>query len=125
MVRRVRVVCALMAVAAVGAAGMTAAAVAAKTTTKNLSVKGTVAYNVKTIKAPAGKVTLKLKNGTAVPHNVAIKGKGLKKPAIGKVVGKGKTSVATATLKAGSYIFYCSVPGHEAAGMKGTLKVTK
>jgi uncharacterized cupredoxin-like copper-binding protein len=27
------------------------------------------------------------------------------------------------TLKPGSYEFYCQVPGHEAAGMKGTLTV--
>ncbi len=125
MVRRVRVACALMAVAAVGAAGMTAVAVAAKTTTKTLSVKGPVAYSSKSVTVPAGKVTLKMKNGTAVPHNIAIKGKGLKKPVIGKVVGKGKISVATATLKAGTYTFYCTVAGHEAAGMKGVLKVKK
>ena len=125
MVRRVRVACALMAVAAVGAAGMTAVAVAAKTTTKSLSVKGPVAYSSKSVTVPAGKVTLKMKNGTTVPHNIAIKGKGLKKPVIGKVVGKGKISEATATLKAGTYTFYCTVAGHEAAGMKGVLKVKK
>lgn len=125
MVRRVRVACALMAVAAVGAVSMTAVAVAAKTTTKTVKVKGPVAYSSKSVTVPAGKVTLKMKNGTAVPHNIAIRGKGLKKPAIGKVVGKGKTSVATAKLKAGSYVFYCTVPGHERAGMKGTLKVTR
>ena len=125
MVRRVRVACALMAVAAVGAAGMTAVAVAAKTTTKSLSVKGPVAYSSKSVTVPAGKVTLKMKNGTTVPHNIAIKGKGLKKPVIGMVVGKGKISEATATLKAGTYTFYCTVAGHEAAGMKGVLKVKK
>ena len=125
MVRRVRVACALMAVAALGTAGMTAVAVAAKTTTKTVTVKGPAAYSSKSVTAPAGKMTLKMKHGTAVPHNIAIRGKGLKKPAIGKVVGKGKTSVATATLPPGGYVFYCTVPGHEQAGMKGTLKVTR
>jgi uncharacterized cupredoxin-like copper-binding protein len=38
-------------------------------------------------------------------------------------VGQGGKSVATATLKAGQYTFYCSVDGHEAAGMTGTLTV--
>jgi uncharacterized cupredoxin-like copper-binding protein len=32
-------------------------------------------------------------------------------------------STFTADLKAGTYIFYCQVPGHEQAGMKGTLTV--
>jgi uncharacterized cupredoxin-like copper-binding protein len=30
----------------------------------------------------------------------------------------------TANLKPGTYEFYCSVPGHEQAGMKGTLTVS-
>jgi len=29
----------------------------------------------------------------------------------------------TVTLKPGTYQFYCPVPGHKAAGMKGTLTV--
>lgn len=125
MVKRIRVAFALMAVASVSAAGLTGAAIAAKSTTKSVGTKGNVAYNVRTITAPAGKVTLKLKNGVNVPHNIAIKGKGLKKPVIGKIVGKGKISTAVATLKVGTYTFYCTVAGHEAAGMKGVLKVTK
>jgi uncharacterized cupredoxin-like copper-binding protein len=35
----------------------------------------------------------------------------------------GKTSTVTADLKAGTYKFYCSVDGHRAAGMEGTLTV--
>ena len=31
----------------------------------------------------------------------------------------------TVTLKPGTYEFYCTVPGHEAGGMKGKLVVTK
>jgi uncharacterized cupredoxin-like copper-binding protein len=31
----------------------------------------------------------------------------------------------TLTLKPGTYTFYCTVPGHAAAGMKGKLVVTK
>ena len=41
----------------------------------------------------------------------------------GAVVSGGRTSKITANLKPGSYTFYCSVPGHEQAGMKGTLTV--
>jgi mono/diheme cytochrome c family protein len=38
-------------------------------------------------------------------------------------VGTGGTSKVSANLKPGTYEFYCSVPGHEAGGMKGTLTV--
>jgi plastocyanin len=54
-------------------------------------------------------------------HDVAIKGKGVSKK--GKIVGLGGVSTVSATLKPGKYVFYCTVPGHEAAGMKGTLIV--
>ena len=41
----------------------------------------------------------------------------------GKVVLKGGASTVTATLRPGRYVFYCSVAGHEAGGMKGVLTV--
>ena len=68
--------------------------------------------------APAGKVTLKMPNKSALPHDISIQG-GPK----GKDVPQGGVSQVVATLKAGTYTYYCSVPGHEQAGMKGTLTV--
>ena len=38
-------------------------------------------------------------------------------------IGKGQTT-ASVTLKKGTYNFYCSVAGHEDAGMKGKLIVS-
>ena len=72
--------------------------------------------------AKPGKVTLVMSNPSSVQHNVAIKGNGIK-TVKGKVVGKGGTSKATASLKKGAYSFFCSVPGHEKGGMKGRLTV--
>ena len=63
-------------------------------------------------------------NPSSLSHDIALKGGGLKKPVIGKIVPKGGKSTISATLTKGSYEFYCSVPGHEQAGMKGTLTVT-
>ena len=39
------------------------------------------------------------------------------------IVSGGQTSKVSVDLKPGKYEFYCSVPGHEQAGMKGTLTV--
>ena len=79
---------------------------------------GQLAYQAKSASAKPGKVTLESKNDATVPHNIAIKGDGE-----GPVVQGGKTSEVSANLKAGKYEFYCSVPGHEQAGMRGDLTV--
>ena len=39
------------------------------------------------------------------------------------MIGPGKTAKLTVTLKAGKYPYKCTVPGHAAAGMKGTFVV--
>lgn len=79
-------------------------------------------YSTTSLQAKAGVVTIVMKNLSILPHDVAIKGNGVR--ATGSLVGKGGISTVTATLKPGRYEFYCTVPGHEAAGMKGTLTVT-
>jgi plastocyanin len=79
---------------------------------------GQLAYKFKNASAKAGKVTVQSKNDASVPHDIALQGG----PA-GKVVSGGGTSTFTTNLKPGSYTFYCTVPGHEQAGMKGTLTV--
>jgi plastocyanin len=78
-------------------------------------------YNVSSLSGKAGTVTIKMKNPGGLSHDVSIKGNGVSKQ--GNIVGQGGTSTVSADLKAGTYEFYCSVDGHEAAGMKGTLTV--
>ncbi len=41
-----------------------------------------------------------------------------------EVSGEGSTASGKVELKKGTYHYYCSIPGHEAAGMKGTLTVS-
>lgn len=79
-------------------------------------------YSTTTLKAKAGVVTIVMKNAGILPHDVGIKGNGVNVK--GRIVAKGGTSTVTAKLKPGRYTFYCSVPGHEQAGMKGTLTVS-
>jgi plastocyanin len=69
----------------------------------------------------AGKITLRMKNASSVPHDIGVKGNGVGQ--VGAIVSGGGTSTVTTTLKPGTYEFYCSVDGHEAAGMKGTLTI--
>jgi uncharacterized cupredoxin-like copper-binding protein len=64
-------------------------------------------------KAKAGKFTFDVKNAGKIPHDLAIKG-GPKT----ELIQPGKSATLTATLKPGKYHLYCSVPGHEQAGMK-------
>lgn len=71
--------------------------------------------------ATAGQVTLRMRNISTVPHDIAITGGGVSQT--GPIVSGGGTSTVSASLKPGTYTFYCSVDGHEAAGMKGTLTV--
>jgi uncharacterized cupredoxin-like copper-binding protein len=64
-------------------------------------------------KAQAGKFTFEVKNAGKLPHDLAIKG-GPKT----ELIQPGQSATLTATLKPGRYHLYCSVPGHEQAGMK-------
>jgi uncharacterized cupredoxin-like copper-binding protein len=65
-----------------------------------------------------GVVTFKLVNKGSLPHDFAIGGKK------SKLIRSKKTGTFTVTLKAGKRPYKCTVPGHAAAGMKGTLTVT-
>jgi plastocyanin len=81
---------------------------------------GALAFQFGKATAKPGKVTVSMPNPSPIQHNIAITGpvKGQ-----GPVVGSGGDSSFSATLKAGTYEFLCEVPGHAAAGMKGTLTV--
>jgi plastocyanin len=66
----------------------------------------------------AGAVTIEMPNKSGTQHDIVIDGLGK-----GPIVASG-TSSFKATLDAGkTYTYYCSVPGHRAAGMQGTLTV--
>jgi plastocyanin len=82
---------------------------------------GQLKFTASSATATAGSVTLKMLNKSSVPHDIAVKGGGLNQ--VGAIVQNGGTSTVNIKLKPGSYTFYCSVDGHEAAGMKGTLTV--
>ena len=70
--------------------------------------------------AAPGPVTLKVTNSGTVQHNVTVKETGTAT----KLLAPGATeTLSLGDLKAGDYTIFCSVPGHEEAGMKATLTV--
>lgn len=120
---------ALTLTAALGAAAITATAATshAKVTKRTLSAKpgAKPAFSVKRLTARSGRVTLRMVNRDDIAHDIAVRGKKLKKPRKGRIVGTGKVSTVTVTLKPGTYTFYCTVFGHESSGMRGTLRVRR
>ena len=77
-------------------------------------------FSPKLVKAPAGKLEIHyVEMGTQL-HTLVIDGaSGFKL----QVSPGSKNATGTVTLKAGEYSFYCTVPGHRAAGMSGTITV--
>jgi plastocyanin len=71
----------------------------------------------------AGDVTFDAKNAGQIEHDLVITGQGLTKGTPRFPGGQSKT--LKVTLKPGSYKLFCSVPGHEAAGMLANITVTK
>ena len=82
---------------------------------------GQLAYEFAAAEAPAGPLTLRSPNESAVPHNIVLEGNGLNEE--GPVVQDGGVSEIQVEVKKGTYTFYCSVPGHREGGMEGDLTV--
>jgi plastocyanin len=108
--------------------GLLATAVKAQTSNKPAIAKngvltipadpsGGLAFVNATAEAPAGQLKIDMPNKSGIDHNIAIKGKGQ-----GPIVKSGSSSFS-ASFTPGKYTYLCEVPGHEAAGMKGTLTV--
>jgi plastocyanin len=95
---------------------------AAQTLQIEADASGALRFDQESLQANAGEVTIVMENPSSVPHNVALKGGGVDET--GEIVGEGEQSEVSATVEPGTYEFYCSVPGHEAAGMKGELTVS-
>lgn len=83
--------------------------------------QGQLAYTTRNLSAPAGKVTINFTNASPLMHNMTI-AQGTK-VLDATPTFQGGTKTLTLNLKPGTYVFYCSVPGHRAAGMEGKLTV--
>jgi plastocyanin len=67
--------------------------------------------------ADAGCIEVTYTNEGEIAHTLLVKGKS------GFKLSVGDTDVGTVDLPAGSYVLFCDVAGHEAAGMRADLTV--
>ncbi|HEX8207689.1 MAG TPA: c-type cytochrome [Solirubrobacteraceae bacterium] len=81
-----------------------------------------LAYATNAASAPPGALTIRSPNPSSTPHNIALEGPGVS-DAVGDVVQGGGTSEIKATVKKGSYTFFCTVEGHREGGMEGKLTI--
>ena len=117
---KLRTISLALLVAAIGLAIVPAAVSkpsATKTTTVLVSAKE-FKFTLSKRSVPKGVVIFKVTNKGALPHDFKISGR---KTAMIKA---GKTATLRLTLSKGSKTYICTVSGHAAAGMKGTLRVT-
>jgi uncharacterized cupredoxin-like copper-binding protein len=124
-------ICTIAAVSAVGvgtavthASGAPDRASAATTLKLKAAASGALRFNKATLRAPAGNVTIRLRNPSAAgkPHAVEVEGHGVEDKTA--TIAPGKRTSLTVRLKKGRYDFYCPVDGHRAGGMEGTLIVS-
>ncbi|MBS1871428.1 MAG: c-type cytochrome [Actinobacteria bacterium] len=88
------------------------------------NANGQLAYDVSSATSPAGALTIDSRNPSATPHDIALQeGTSGRVLATGKVVSNGGVSTISVTLRPGRYTFFCTLPGHRAGGMQGTLTV--
>ncbi|MGH3443400.1 MAG: cupredoxin domain-containing protein [Nitriliruptorales bacterium] len=89
---------------------------------ETLSITGTnsLEFEPDQLEAPAGTITIELTSEDRINHTFVIEELGDE-----EVVGvdAGATASGDVELEPGTYTFYCSVPGHRAAGMEGELVI--
>ena len=113
---------ALLSVAAVAAViGSTALAATPRIVHLSAPVSG-LRYDQKVAHAHPGRIEIVFLNRSSLKHNVNVE-LGEKELGHSATIAHGTTKFFV-RLKAGKYNYYCSVPGHEDAGMHGTLIVS-
>ncbi len=81
---------------------------------------GDLFFDPESVSLTAGGAEVTLVNIGAVEHDLAVEGQDVHEIH----VNPGETATGTINLSAGTYTFYCTIPGHRAAGMEGTMTVS-
>jgi plastocyanin len=95
---------------------------AAQTLDITADPSGKFAFEQKTLKAKPGTVTVNFDNPASLSHDVVLQDSAGQEVGKTDLIAQSKASF-TATVKPGTYTYFCDVPGHEQGGMKGTLTV--
>ena len=128
----------LAAVAGVIALVAALPALAGTSSTKATSIKVAItktkefAFALSPKTAAHGAITFTITNGGNLPHDFQLCSKPSSSPSATSCTGKktalispgASAKLTVSVLKAGTYQYLCTVPGHAAAGMKGLFKVT-
>ncbi len=120
--RALAVALGLVGLAVVSGNAAAAPAAQAPSVVKLAALASGLKYNKTVLRAHHGKIKIVFKNLSMLQHNVRIES-GEHELGGTKKIYKG-TTTAIVRLKKGTYNFYCSVPGHEDAGMRGKLIVS-
>lgn len=115
----------LLALATIASLGVVAVSAATGAPSRVVQMSAPVSglrYDQKVVRARSGKIKIVFLNRSSLKHNVNVE-QGEKEFGKSATIARGTTAF-TLTLKRGKYNFYCSVPGHEDAGMHGTLIVS-
>jgi plastocyanin len=80
---------------------------------------GDLAFDQTELTASAGEITIEFTNDASIPHNFTLED--VDGGATATI--SGAAADVTVTLEPGTYTFFCSVGGHRAGGMEGTLTV--
>ena len=83
---------------------------------------GAFAFEQTSLSAQAGNDTIDFDNPAPIGHDVCVEDSGGNEVGCSDVITDDKTSL-TVNLKPGTYTYFCSVDGHRAGGMEGTLTV--
>lgn len=115
----------LLVLATIASLGIAAVAAASAATVSVVRLSAPVSglrYDQKVVRARAGRIKIVFLNRSALRHDVNVE-QGERELGRSAIVTRGTTTFYV-TLKPGKYNYYCSVPGHEDAGMHGTLLVS-
>ena len=119
----------LATVACAGGGATSGGAAAPSGTSQAAASAQTVELKMQTMKFDPAAITIKAgqpalvnaTNADALIHDFSVRG--TEQPIKIEAAAGGKATGTFTINKAGTYAFFCSVAGHEAAGMKGTLTV--